>query len=314
MPEGGSGWYADWWNEGERGSPGWESYELDTVIPTILARYPILPQRQYHAIAGFSMGGLGAVYLAGRVPGFFGTVASLSGFVDPGYFAPVTQVGMWATALAPFEGDLSLDAVYGPPNGFYAQGHDPVLLASNLEQTWVLESTGTGVPSIAGIKSLSASDLGATAAIATGTALEAPIISPDEPALPSSAHCGYVAALIAEQREPHSAWSRHPGLLQRTHGCPGLGPVRTGDHRCGVLGQPNGGHEWAAVGRRLPLCATAEPGQSGSSRPAQLDISAAGSAVTITTSGGCAISTPTPATISLSSQKAAASGPSADAS
>src|SRR3954465_2145535 len=24
MPEAGQGWYADWWNDGRRGSPGWE--------------------------------------------------------------------------------------------------------------------------------------------------------------------------------------------------------------------------------------------------------------------------------------------------
>jgi dipeptidyl aminopeptidase/acylaminoacyl peptidase len=46
MPEGGNGWFTDWWNDGERGSPSWESYELQTVIPAILARYPILPQRR----------------------------------------------------------------------------------------------------------------------------------------------------------------------------------------------------------------------------------------------------------------------------
>ena len=60
MPEGGNGWYADWWNDGERGGPSWETYELDTVLPTILHRYRILPQRRYHAIVGHSMGGLGA--------------------------------------------------------------------------------------------------------------------------------------------------------------------------------------------------------------------------------------------------------------
>jgi S-formylglutathione hydrolase FrmB len=58
MPEGASGWYTDWWNDGQRGSPSWESYELETVIPTILARYPVLPQRRYHALIGISMGRL----------------------------------------------------------------------------------------------------------------------------------------------------------------------------------------------------------------------------------------------------------------
>ncbi len=147
MPEGASGWYTDWWNDGERGNPSWESYELDTVIPTILARYPVLPQRRYHALIGISMGGLGAAYLGGRLPGFFGSVATLSGFVDPQYDAATIQPAMAVFSSAVANGDNDPDPIYGPPNGFYASGHNPALLAENLEYTRVFESTGTGVPS-----------------------------------------------------------------------------------------------------------------------------------------------------------------------
>lgn len=123
MLEGGSSCYADWWNGGERGNPAWESYELDEALPTILPRFRILPQRRYHAIAPISMGGLGAAYLGGRLPGFFGSVASLWGFVDPQYFAQVTDPAMGWTAEAPLEGDYNLYALYGAPCGFYATGH-----------------------------------------------------------------------------------------------------------------------------------------------------------------------------------------------
>src|SRR4051812_22188648 len=82
MPEGGDGWYADWWNGGKRGSPSWESYILDEVIPQIQDRYRIRPERRWHALAGVSMGGLGTAYLGGRLPGFFGSIAVFSGFVD----------------------------------------------------------------------------------------------------------------------------------------------------------------------------------------------------------------------------------------
>ena len=147
MPEGGSGWYTDWWNDGERGSPSWESYELETVIPTILARYPILPERRYHALIGISMGGLGATYLGGRLPGFFGSVATLSGFVDPQWNAAVTQYGMASFSKAAENGDNYPYPIYGAPDGFYASGHNPTRLTKNLEYTRVFESTGTGVPS-----------------------------------------------------------------------------------------------------------------------------------------------------------------------
>jgi S-formylglutathione hydrolase FrmB len=149
MPEGADGWYTDWWNDGERGSPAWESYELNEVIPAILARFPILPQRRYHAIAGISMGGLGAAYLGSRLPGFFGSVASLSGFVDPQYFAQIADPAMGFLSNAQQNGDSNWDPVYGRPHGFYATGHNPTRLAVNLEQTHVFVSTGNGVPSSA---------------------------------------------------------------------------------------------------------------------------------------------------------------------
>ena len=134
-PEGGNGWYTDWWNNGERGNPSWESYYLDTVIPTILARYPILPERRYHALIGISMGGLGATYLGGRLPSFFGSVASLSGFVDPQWQAAALQPAMAGYSFASQNGDNDPDPIYGPPEGVYADGHNPVLLVKNLQYT-----------------------------------------------------------------------------------------------------------------------------------------------------------------------------------
>ncbi|HWB67450.1 MAG TPA: alpha/beta hydrolase-fold protein [Mycobacteriales bacterium] len=150
MPEGGSGWYTDWWNNGRRGDPSWETYELDDVLPAVLSRYRIRPQRRYHAIVGISMGGLGAAYLGGRLPGYFGTVASLSGFVDPEFFAPVVDPAMGLTSIAPLNGDYYLNPVDGPPNGFYMRGHNPTQLAANLRHTRVFEATGTGMRSSIG--------------------------------------------------------------------------------------------------------------------------------------------------------------------
>ncbi|MGH9019103.1 MAG: alpha/beta hydrolase, partial [Acidimicrobiales bacterium] len=147
MPEGGNGWYTDWWNDGERASPSWETYELETVMRTILARYPILPERRYHALIGISMGGLGATYLGGRLPGYFGSVASLSGFVDPQYDATIVQPAMAAFSNAAANGDNDPDPIYGPPDGFYSTGHNPTMLTTNLKQTRLFVSTGTGVPS-----------------------------------------------------------------------------------------------------------------------------------------------------------------------
>src|SRR5581483_4842533 len=118
IPEGETGWYTDWWNNGAYGTPEWESYILDEVIPQILDRYPILPERRYHALFGVSMGGLGAAYLGGRMPGFFGSIGSLSGFVDLQAAPAIESLGMDAVSRVP------PGSVVGPESGFYATGHN----------------------------------------------------------------------------------------------------------------------------------------------------------------------------------------------
>jgi S-formylglutathione hydrolase FrmB len=144
-PEGGTGgWYTDWWNRGRRGGPAWESYFLDQVVPQVRARFKIRPERRYHALSGGSMGGLGAAYLGGRLPGYFGTVVVLSGFVDTQIYPGVNWgQSLISGALNPLDPEL----VYGPLGGYYATAHNPARLAVNLAQSRVFMSTGNGLPS-----------------------------------------------------------------------------------------------------------------------------------------------------------------------
>lgn len=73
--------YTDWWNYGKYGSPAWETY-ITSDLRNLL-------QDNYHAdgndaaIAGVSMGGLGALKLAMNHPDMFKGVASFSGNADP---------------------------------------------------------------------------------------------------------------------------------------------------------------------------------------------------------------------------------------
>ncbi|HWA67108.1 MAG TPA: alpha/beta hydrolase-fold protein [Mycobacteriales bacterium] len=292
MPEGGNGWYADWRNGGHPGGPKWETYELDTVLPTILARFPILPERRFHAIAGFSMGGLGAAYLGGRLPGFFGSVASLSGFVDPQYFSPIAGSLMGLISGAGPRED-GLFPVYGAPYGFYAAGHNPSKLAMNLAHTRVFESTGTGVPSAAGIANATAGDPNATGADLYGSALEALII--DE--MSQAFHKALVAAGV------DTVYEVHPG----GHDLPDFDQELTAMLRWGLF-KPVPAHpmSWTndtvATSGRLwdlsfrfarPPTAVVRFQRSG----AMLSISTAGTPVTVTTPGGCAIRAATPATV-----------------
>jgi S-formylglutathione hydrolase FrmB len=283
MPEGGNGWYTDWWNDGERGYPSWESYELETVVPTILARYPIRPQRRYHALIGISMGGLGATYLGGRLPGFFGSVATLSGFVDTQYYATVTQPAMAGYSSAVSKGDTDPDPLYGPPDGFYSGGHNPVLLTTNLEHTRVFESTGTGVPSKA--------DPDPVPFDVTEEHIIYPMNEQYHQALMAAGidvtyqvHTG--AHDIADFRNEITAMLKW-GLFK---------PVVTEPMSWDSQTVATRGQLWDFNYRfASPPTRIVKFRQSGT----KLSISAAGSAVTITTSTGCIVRTPTPATVHL---------------
>lgn len=137
MPEGGVGFFTDWWNGGRRGDPGWESYYLRELIPYIQHHFSIRPGRRWHAIAGLSMGGMGATYLASQLPGYFGTAATFSGFIQ--HQRPEAE-----TLLGPVAG-VNYQDIWGPGDGFYASGHNPTRLTSNLRYTRTFVAVGNGV-------------------------------------------------------------------------------------------------------------------------------------------------------------------------
>ncbi len=72
--------YSDWWNYGSWGAPAWEKYLLDDVRTILETSYRAGTTR---AIAGNSMGGLGAMKFAAEYPTRFESAASFSGNVDP---------------------------------------------------------------------------------------------------------------------------------------------------------------------------------------------------------------------------------------
>ncbi|MFG1792878.1 alpha/beta hydrolase [Nocardia sp. NPDC049149] len=72
--------YSNWYNGGSYGPPAWEKYLLDDVRGLLETRYHANSTR---AIAGNSMGGLGAMKFAAAHQGWFNSAASFSGNVDP---------------------------------------------------------------------------------------------------------------------------------------------------------------------------------------------------------------------------------------
>ena len=288
-PEGETGWYVDWFNNGAYGTPEWESYILDEAIPQILSRYKILPQRRDHAVFGVSMGGLGAAYLGGRLPGFFGSIGVLSGYVDTQIVPELPTLGMDAlTGVTP-------GSVVGPSTGFYATGHNPTALARNLQYTHVFMSAGNGIPT-------PADGTGG----GQGNAEEAGVIRPMSDA--------YDAALkdagIDVTYQTHNGCHCWPDFQDELRAAIAWGPFKP------VIDHPeNWVNDTVATHGRLwdiGYQFTAHPNavvrftRTGS----RLQISPAGTSVTLTTTGGCVLHVATPADLQVPS-KACAGSPAA---
>jgi S-formylglutathione hydrolase FrmB len=137
IPEGASGWYANWWNRGARGAPAWERFYLEDLIPLVERRLRIRPGRRWRAIGGLSMGGEGAALLAAEKPGYFGSLASFSGPLS-------IQRPEWPAAFDT-QGERHVD-VFGDPvaQRFYWSGHNPTALVRNLRYTRTFVAVGDG--------------------------------------------------------------------------------------------------------------------------------------------------------------------------
>ena len=139
MPEGAQGFYTDWWNDGTQNDPAWEEYIRVSLLPMIQRKFSIRPERRYHAIAGFSMGGFGTWLTASQLPGFFGTAVPLSAFAS---IRNILSVAAFASAA----GGTPYNTVFGPSTGYYAEGHDPIALGDNYRYTNLDVYTGNGEP------------------------------------------------------------------------------------------------------------------------------------------------------------------------
>jgi diacylglycerol O-acyltransferase / trehalose O-mycolyltransferase / mycolyltransferase Ag85 len=133
MPEGGDiGFYSNW-----RDGPRWEDFHL-RELPRILAPYGAGKRR---AIAGLSMGGLGAMVYAARRPRRFEAAASFSGVLNP-LGAPAFWLGLFSR----YTDDPR--AVWGDPARDRAawRRHDPTALVPALAGIRLFVSAGDGRP------------------------------------------------------------------------------------------------------------------------------------------------------------------------
>ncbi|MQY17965.1 alpha/beta hydrolase [Nocardia macrotermitis] len=144
MPDSGKGgFYSDWYNNGHGGNPRWESYHIGQLLPWVDAHYSTVPGRRGHAIAGFSMGGFGAMSYAARHPDRFVSAASFSGALDSNDPKAITTDEMLAGLDNPVPGSL-----WGPRSTQEARwrAHNPWDLAANLRGMHLALYTGNGNP------------------------------------------------------------------------------------------------------------------------------------------------------------------------
>ncbi|TWD79708.1 S-formylglutathione hydrolase FrmB [Kribbella amoyensis] len=112
MPDGGhAGWYSNPVNS-NTGPRNWETFHLNQLIPWIDANFRTFAEFDGRAVAGFSMGGFGALKYAAKYYGHFASVSSHSGPAsirrDAGLVAHWANVS--SAAL-----DLGGGSIYGVP-------------------------------------------------------------------------------------------------------------------------------------------------------------------------------------------------------
>jgi len=78
-PEGGEGWYTD---SATVDADKFETFIVKELIPDVENRFRVVPERSGRGIAGYSMGGYGALKFALKYPQLFAFAGSLSGAFD----------------------------------------------------------------------------------------------------------------------------------------------------------------------------------------------------------------------------------------
>ena len=135
IPEGGrAGFYSDWLD-----GPKWETFHLEELRRLLEADYRAGDRR---AIAGVSMGGLGALAYAARHPGMFRAAASFSGVVHTRIDADAPER---YRGLLRGEGEDE-DGLWGDPaeRADVWAAHNPYDLAAKLRGTALFVSCGDG--------------------------------------------------------------------------------------------------------------------------------------------------------------------------
>jgi len=139
MPEGGPvGFYSNWHGTGDDEGTRWETFHVEELRHLLGHRYGA---GRNWAIAGSSMGGLGAMGYTARHPRLFRASASFSGLLHP-----LSDVDFLLGLFSAYTPDPK--AIWGDPAGdreIWAR-HDPTALGPRLRGTPLFVSAGNGLP------------------------------------------------------------------------------------------------------------------------------------------------------------------------
>jgi S-formylglutathione hydrolase FrmB len=112
MPDGGmAGWYSNP-KTSNVGPRNWENFHINQLIPWVDANFSTYDDADGRAVAGFSMGGFGALKYMATHPDLFDSVSSHSGPADLRH--DFGAVGHWANASSAVV-ELAGGTVYGVP-------------------------------------------------------------------------------------------------------------------------------------------------------------------------------------------------------
>jgi S-formylglutathione hydrolase FrmB len=147
FPEGGAfGMYSDWGRAGHQ----WETFHT-RLVEHIDATFRTRARRGQRAVAGFSMGGMGALAYAARHPETFGAAASFSGLLDTSFRTPSMKAFMVGAGLALYPTCAVSGNLFGPwgdpiTGNRVWEAHNPTALVRRLRGTSVYVGTGDGRP------------------------------------------------------------------------------------------------------------------------------------------------------------------------
>ncbi|WP_066930610.1 alpha/beta hydrolase [Streptomyces sp. NBRC 110611] len=112
MPDGGqAGWYSDPVSSNV-GPRNWETFHMHQLLPWIEGNFRTYAEPDGRAVAGFSMGGFGALKYAVKYPDRFASVSAHSG--PPSLRGDLGAVAHWANVSSAVK-DLAGGTIYGEP-------------------------------------------------------------------------------------------------------------------------------------------------------------------------------------------------------